>query len=131
MTSRNRWVPSKLDDIEGASDLSIRQFPPIPIDTIDAFYNSQDDIRATKSDLEVDPAVLDNNERYRSKPTRIKSEEYKPKTKAKNKRNKQKWVNNNNIRWKDQSKVSSFPTHLLQKNDPPIEGVPSAVARTM
>ena len=40
MTSKNTWDPTKLDDIEGASDLSIRQFPPIPVDAIDIFYNS-------------------------------------------------------------------------------------------
>ena len=40
MTSRNTWDPTKLDHIEGASDLSISQFPPIPADAIDSFYNS-------------------------------------------------------------------------------------------
>ena len=98
MASRNRWVQSKLDDIEGTSGLSIHQFPPIPVHTIDDFYNSQGDIRATKSDLEVDSAVVDNNERYRPKPTGIQSEEYRSKPKAKNKSNKRKWVNNKKIR---------------------------------
>ena len=55
MTSKATWDPRKLDDIEGATDLSIRQFPPIPIDAIDSFYNTQGDIRATKSDLKKDP----------------------------------------------------------------------------
>ena len=41
MTSKNTWVPTKLDDVEGASDLMISQFPPIPIDAIDSFYNDQ------------------------------------------------------------------------------------------
>ena len=85
MTSKNTWVPTKLDDVEGASDLMISQFPPIPIDAIDSFYNDQGDIRATRSDSKVDPAVVDsevgpavveNNERYHPKPTGIKSEEY-------------------------------------------------------
>ena len=57
VTSKNTWVPTKLDDIEGASDLMISKFPPIPIDAIDSFYNNQGDIRATKSNLKVDPAV--------------------------------------------------------------------------
>ena len=59
MTSKNMWDTTKLDDIEGASDLSICQFPPIPIDATDSFYNSQSNIRATKSNLEVCPAVGD------------------------------------------------------------------------
>ena len=33
------------------------------------------------------------------------------------------------IRWKDQPQVSSIPDNLLQKNDPQIEGVPSAIAK--
>ena len=53
MTSKNTRDPTKLDDIEGASDLSISQYPSIPADAIDSFYNSQGDIRATKSDSEV------------------------------------------------------------------------------
>ena len=60
MTSKATWDPRRLDDIEGASDLSIRQFPPIPTDAIDSFYNSQGDIRATKSDLTKDPVVSDS-----------------------------------------------------------------------
>ena len=111
------WDLTKLDDIEGASDLSTRQFPSIPIDAIDSFYNSQGNIRATKSDLEVDPAIGDKKrEEYRSK----------PKTK-----NKGKCVNNKKIRLKDQPKIPSFPIHLLQKNDPPIEGVPTAVSKEL
>ena len=78
MTSKNTWVPTKLDDIEGTSNLMISQFSPIPIDAIDSFYNNQGDICATKSDLKVDPAVVDlkvdpavvdNNKWYRPKPT--------------------------------------------------------------
>ena len=58
----------------------ISQFPPIPIDAIDSFYNDQGDIRATKSDSKVDPAVVnskvglavvENNEQYHPKPTEI------------------------------------------------------------
>ena len=65
--------PTKLDNIEGASDLSISQFPPIPTDAIDSFYNSQGNIRATNSDLEVDPAVVDKkSEGYHPKPTGLK-----------------------------------------------------------
>ena len=64
----------------------ISQFSPILIDAIDSFHNNQDDICVTKSDLkvhpavvdsEVGPAVVDNNERYRPKPTGIKCEEYR------------------------------------------------------
>ena len=39
MTSKNTWDPTKFDDIEGASDLMISQFSPIPLDAIDSFYN--------------------------------------------------------------------------------------------
>ena len=60
MTSKATWDPSKLDDIKGASNLSIRQFPPIPTDAIDSFYNSQGEIRATKSDLTKDTVVIDS-----------------------------------------------------------------------
>ena len=76
-------------------------------------------------DSEVDPAVVENNERYHPKPTG----EYRPKPKKK-KRNQRKWTNNKKIRWKDQPRVSSIPDHLLQKNDP-IKGVPSAVAKEL
>ena len=54
MTSKNTWVPTKLDNVGGASDLNISQFPPIPIDDIGSFYNNQGNICATKSDLNVD-----------------------------------------------------------------------------
>ena len=70
--------------------------------------------------MKVDPVVSDN-----------KSEEYRSKPKTKNKKNIGKWVNNKKIRWKDQSKVPSFPTHLLPKSDPPIKGVPTAVAKEL
>ena len=99
MTLRNTWDPTKLDDIEGTSDLSISQFPPIPVDAIDSFYNSQGDIYATKSNSEVDPAVVDKkSEGYRPKPTGFKSEGYRSKPKTKKKRNQRKWVNNKKIR---------------------------------
>ena len=82
--------------------------------------------------MEVDSTVVDKkSEGYRPKPTGIKSEEYRSKPKTKNKRNNRKWVNKKKIRWKDQPKVTSFSTHLLQKNDPPIEGVPTAVAKEL
>ena len=77
MTSKNTWDPTKLDDIKGTSDLSISHFPPFPVDGIDSFYNNQGNIRATKSDLEVDPAVIDKkSEGYRPKSTVIKREGY-------------------------------------------------------
>ena len=96
ITSKNTWDPTKLDDVDGASNLMISQFPPIPLDAFDGFYNDQGDIRVTKSDSkvdskvdpavvdsEIDPAVVGNNERYHPKPT---GEEYrsKPKKKKKN-----------------------------------------------
>ena len=51
--------------------------PPTPIDATDSFYNLQRDIRAIKSDLEVDLAVSDapdkssgkNSEGYHPKPS--------------------------------------------------------------
>ena len=54
------------------------------MDATDSFYNSQGDTRATKSDLEVDPAVSDalnknsgkKGEGYRPKSSRNNSEEY-------------------------------------------------------
>ena len=112
MTSKNMWDPTKLDDIAGASDLSISQFSPIPVNAINSFYNSQDDICATKSDFEVDPAVVDKkrklevdpavvdkkSEGYHTKPTGIKSEGYQSKPKTKNKSNNRNWVNNKKIR---------------------------------
>ena len=64
MTSRNTWDPTKLDDVDGASDLMISQFSPIPLDVTDSFYNDLGDICATKSeskvDSKVDPAVVDS-----------------------------------------------------------------------
>ena len=112
MTSKNTWVPTKLGDVERATDLSISQFFPVPLNVIDSFYNNQGDIRATKRDLEVDPIVVGkksesevgpvvvdkDNERYRPKPPGIKSEGYRSKPKTKKKRNTQKWINNKKIR---------------------------------
>ena len=82
MMSKNIWDPTKLDDVDEASDLMLSQLPPIPLDAIDSFYNDEGDICATKSDLKVDskvdpaivdsevgPAVVENNERYHPKPT--------------------------------------------------------------
>ena len=37
--SKDTWDPTKLDDVDEASDLMISQFPPIPLDAIDSFYN--------------------------------------------------------------------------------------------
>ena len=71
---------------------------------------------------EVGPAVVEDNERYHSKPN---GKEYRSKPKKK-KRNQQQWRNNKKIRWKDQPHVPSFPDHLL-----PFEGVPSAVAKEL
>ena len=63
-------------------------------------------------------------------PDKNYGKEYRSKPK-KNKRNQRKWINKTKIRWKDQPQVSSFPDHLLQKNDPPIEGVQSAIAKEL
>ena len=40
MTATTTWDRSKLDNTEGASDLSISQFPPTPMDATGSFYNS-------------------------------------------------------------------------------------------
>ena len=109
------------------------------MDATDSFYNSQGDIRAIKSVLEIEPAVSDAQNRssekrgdgYRPKPSEDKSEEYQSKPKTKKKKNKGKWVNNNKIRWKDQTKVPSLSTHLLPKSDSPIKRVPTAVVREL
>ena len=156
VTSRNTWDPTKLDSPEGASDLMINQFSPIPSDMIDSFYNDQGDIRATKSDSKVDPAVVDSevgpvvgDSKVDSKvdPDVVESEvgpavvennkRYHPKptgeeyrSKPKKKKRNQRQLINNKIRWKDQPQIPSFPDHLLHKNDP-IEGVPSAVAKEL
>ena len=182
MTSKNDWDPSKFDDVAGASDLSISQFPPIPLDTIDPFYTTQGDIRATKSDLKSDsenepvgsdstkdPVVDDVNidliftpghmaeadhslkdpDNSDSKkestkelvvddtakdvivnetlkdpvahdPTKDpvvndsekKPNRYRPIPKKKKKK-KRSWNNNKKIKWSSDTKLASFPTHLL------------------
>ena len=110
--------------------------PPTLIDATDSFYNSQGNICATKSDLEVDSTVSEapdkgsgkKGEGYRIKPSGNTSEEYRSKPRTEKKKKKGKWVKNKKIRWKDQMKASTFPTHLLPpKSDPTIEGVPAAV----
>ena len=98
MTSKNTWDPSKLDDIKDTAERLIKQFPPSPSGATDSFYNSQDDIRATKSDLEVDSTVSDapdkssgkKGEGYRPKPSENKNEEYqsKPETEKEKKKGK-------------------------------------------
>merc|ERR1712194_467828 len=60
MTNKGDWDPSKLDDIEGASDLAISQMSPIPVDAIDPFYTIQGDIKVTKSDSKDEPVVIVN-----------------------------------------------------------------------
>ena len=39
MTSRNMWDPTKLDSPEGESERMIKQFPPLPFDITNSFYN--------------------------------------------------------------------------------------------
>ena len=51
MTTKTEWDPSKLDDIKGAAERHLQQFPPTRIDATDSFYDSQGNIRANKSDL--------------------------------------------------------------------------------
>ena len=105
MTAKTEWDPSKLDDIEGASDLSIRQFLPTPIDATDSFYNSQGDIRANKSDLKDDSVVSDAS----SKNSGNKRVGYRPKPRKEKKKKKGKWINNKKLKLKDQMKTPSFP----------------------
>ena len=126
MTSKNEWDPSQLDDIEGASDLRIQQFPPIPIDATDSFYDSNGNIRAHKSDLEHDSVV--SNVSNASSESRRRW--YRLKSRKEKKRKEGKWVNNKKVKWKDQMKVPSFPTHLLPspKSNSQIKGVPTTVA---
>ena len=52
MTSKNDWDPSQYDDIEGAADLQIQQFPTTPIDTTDSFNVVEDNIHTNKNDQE-------------------------------------------------------------------------------
>ena len=109
MTAKTEWDSSKLDDIEGSSDLRIQQFPPTPIDATDSFYNSQGDIRATKNDLKDDSVVSDSSNENSGR----KSVGYRSKPKKEKKKKKEKWVNNKKVKWKDQMKTPSFPTYLL------------------
>ena len=60
ITSKNTWVPTKLETIEGSSNIMISQFSSIPIDAIDSFYNDRGDIHVTKSGSKVDPTVIDS-----------------------------------------------------------------------
>ena len=93
MTAKTEWDPRKLDDTEGAAERHLQRFPPTPMDATDSFYDSQGNIRANKSDLNVSDAlnISGGNKRkgYRSKP----KEEYRPKPRKDKKRKKGKWVN--------------------------------------
>ena len=121
MTSKNEWDPSKLDDTEGAAEWLIQTFPT-PIVATDSFYDLQGNVCAKKSDFGVSDALNissgNTREGYRSKPRKEK------------KKKKWKWVTNKKVKWKDQMKAPSFPTHLLPspKRDSQIKGVPAAVA---
>ena len=53
MTAKTEWDPSKLDDTEGAAERHLQRFPPTPMDATDSFYDSQGNIRANKSGLNV------------------------------------------------------------------------------
>ena len=157
MINKATWDPSKLDDIKGASDLSISQFPSIPAGVIASFYNSQGDIRATKSDLTKDPVVNDSpkdpvvsdsskdpvvsdstmdhnvsdslNEPVVSD-SKKKPSGYRPKPKKKKKQKKGRWKNNKKIKSSVNTKPPTSPTHLLPiKHDPRIVGIPAAVKR--
>ena len=83
------------------------------MDATDSFYDSQGNIRANKSDLNVNDtsntSVGNKREGYRSKP----KEEYHSKPRKENKRKKGKLVNNKKVKLKDQMKAPSFSTHLL------------------
>ena len=130
MTAKTEWDPSKLNDTEGSAERHLQQFHPTPIDDNDSFYDSQGNIRVNKNDLNISDAsnISGGNKRegYHSKP----EEEYRPKPRKEKKRKKGNWVNKKKVKWKDQTKAPSFPTQLQHspKSDPPIKGVPTAVA---
>lgn len=48
MTSKNNWDLSQQDDIEGAAELQIQQFPSTPIHTKNSFYDVNGNICAQK-----------------------------------------------------------------------------------
>ena len=77
MTAKTTCDPTKLDDIEGTAERLIKQFSPTSMYVTDSFYDAQGDVRATKSVLEVDPAVSNAQDKssekisdgYRPKPS--------------------------------------------------------------
>ena len=84
----------------------IKQFPPLPFDITNSFYNDQGDIRVTKGDvivdskIEVDPVVVDSEIDSKADPVVVESEvgpavvgntvQYKPKPNGKAYRSKPK-----------------------------------------
>ena len=112
MTAKTDWNPSKLDDFEGASDLSISQFPPTRKDATNSFYNSQGDIQATKSDLKDDPVVSDSLKDPVVSDSKKEPSRYRPKPKKEKKQKKGKWVNNKKVKWSYDTKAPTLPPHL-------------------
>ena len=79
----------------------------------------------TKSYLEDNSVVSDASNASSGN----KREGYRSKSRKEKKKKKGKWVNNKKIKWKNEMKTSTFPTHPLPpKSDPQIKGVPAAVA---
>ena len=89
VTPKNDWDPSQFDDIEGAPELQIQQFPTTPIDTTESFCDTEGNIPAHKSDYEEDSVVSNASStnyenRRRSYHSRLRKEKQK-------KRHRPKW----------------------------------------
>ena len=80
------------------------------------------------SDSVKDPVVSDSTKDPVVNDSKKKPSRYRPKPKKEKKQKKEKWLNNKKVKWSDDTKPPTLPTHLLPpKSDPRIKGIPAAV----
>ena len=58
MTSPGEWNPSLLDDAPDATQKRLQQFPPTPMEQMDAFYNLEGQIIVQESDVDIDDSCI-------------------------------------------------------------------------
>ena len=73
MTSPGEWNPSLLDDKPDATQKRLRQFPPIPIEQTEAFYNLEGQIIVQRSDMDIDDTSIASDNSSTSSGSRRRS----------------------------------------------------------
>ena len=82
MTSPGEWNPSLLDNSSNTSEQQLKQLSPTSIDTIDNFYNMEENIIVQKNDINKNSIVCDDSStssgsRWQSYRARTRKEKHK------------------------------------------------------